>query len=623
MMRAAAVAIVASLAWTLGFAANDPKGLAPHPVVDLRYGDVLFYFYQDDYFAAITRLLAAQELNLLPNTSGESELLLGGLYLSLGEHVEAGRIFEILLTRDVPESVRNRAWYYLGKVWYQRGYLEESAAALQKVSAQLEPRLAAQRDLMLAQILMREERYDEAITTLRGYHGPPDWHAYAKFNLGVALVRLDRLGDAMPFLDSVGLIETRSEELLALKDKANLALGFALLQAQRAADAKQILERVRLEGPFSSKALLGVGWADAILGEYRRSLVPWMALRKRNLLDAAVQESYLAVPYAFGKLQADGQSAEYYRGAIDSFDGEMQRIDASIGEIRAGKLLDRILTDDREKTLTWDWQLRKLPDAPESRYLYELLATDEFQAGLKNYRELNYMSRNLQRWVDSLVAYDEMIDTRQQAFAQRMPKADAALAATDLAGLAQRRVDFDARLDDIEKNADVAALGTPEEQALWARVQRLEAYLATRPDDPELEDMRAKSHLMKGVLYWRLSASFKARVWKERRSVRDLNIAVKEAARRAELVRQAQRTLPANTGEYSGRITALRTRMDDLQQRLAAAATRQNAYLQSLAIEALEGQKQRLATYQIQARYALATIYDRASDQPARPGARP
>ncbi len=108
----------------------DPNGLPPQDVKDLHYGDVLFYFYQDDYFDSITRLLAAQQLDRIPHTQGEAELLLGGLYLSLGEHVEAGRIFEALLKQNVSEAVRNRAWFYLGKVWYQRGYLQESEARL-------------------------------------------------------------------------------------------------------------------------------------------------------------------------------------------------------------------------------------------------------------------------------------------------------------------------------------------------------------------------------------------------------------------------------------------------------------------------------------------------------------
>jgi hypothetical protein len=55
--------------------------------------------------------------------------------------------------------------------------------------------------------------------------------------------------------------------------------------------------------------------------------------------------------------------------------------------------------------------------------------------------------------------------------------------------------------------------------------------------------------------------------------------------------------------------------MDQLQERLAAVAGRQNRYLQALAIDELNAQKQRIATYQVQARYALASIYDRAVDQ--------
>ena len=76
----------------------------------------------------------------------------------------------------------------------------------------------------------------------------------------------------------------------------------------------------------------------------------------------------------------------------------LKRIDASIEQIRGGNLLDRLLNDDKKDTLTWYWQLKTLPDAPESRYLYQLLASNEFQEGLKNYRELNFMSRNLDDW---------------------------------------------------------------------------------------------------------------------------------------------------------------------------------------------------------------------------------
>jgi hypothetical protein len=601
--------------------APDPNGLPPQDVKDLHYGDVLFYFYQDDYFDSITRLLAARQLDRIPHTQGEAELLLGGLYLSLGEHVEAGRIFEALLNQNTSEAVRNKAWFYLGKVWYQRGYFGDSERALRQVSDKINPRISAERYMLLAQLMMRQERYDDAIAALSNWHGAPDWTAYAQFNLGVALVRKERLADAIPYLDRVGRMDARGEELLSLKDKANLALGFALLQAQRAAEAKPILQRVRLEGPYSSKALLGVGWADAGVGDFKRALVPWLALRKRNLLDSAVQESFLTVPYAYNHLSATGQAADYYNSAIESFDAEIKRIDDSVEQIRGGHLLDRLLDDDKKDTLTWYWQLTSLPNAPESRYLYQLLASNEFQEGLKNYRELNYMSRNLDNWRENVSAYDNMLETRQEAYNQRVPKADAVMAATDLDALTQKRVDFESRLNAIEKSSDVAALGTPDEQQTWGRLKRVEEYLAAHPDDPDLAEMREKLRLMKGVTYWRLSASFKARLWNERRSVKELEAALKETQKRAVLVRQARAGIPTNTGAYAGRVAAIRARMDQLQQRLADVSAQQNLFLQALAIRELQSQKERIATYQLQARYELAAIYDRAAND--KPKAKP
>jgi len=614
--------LLGGLLLTLPFAASpknvkpDPNGLAPHAVEDLAYGDVLFYFYEDDYFDSITRLLAARQLGRVPHTQEEAELLLGGLYLSLGEHVEAGRIFEALLNKNTSEFVRNRAWFYLGKVWYQRGYLEESERALRQVSDKTDPRINAERYMLLAQLMMRQGRYDEAITALGSWHGAPDWTAYAQFNLGVALVRRDRLPEAISYLDRVGNMQTRSEELLALKDKANLALGFALLQAQRAAEAKPILQRVRLEGPYSSKALLGVGWADAGMGEFKRALVPWLALRKRSLLDSAVQESFLTVPYAYAQLSAMGQAAEFYNSAIESFDSELKRIDDSIDGIRSGKLLDRLLNDDKKDTLTWYWQLTTVPNAPESRYLYALLASNEFQEGLKNYRELNFMSRNLDDWRDDVLAYDDMLDTRQEAYNRRVPKADAVLAATDLDGLTQKRVDFESRINEIEKSNDVAALGTPEEQQTWARLKRIEEYLTAHPDDPDLSDIREKHRLMKGVMYWRLSESFKARLWNERRSVKELEGQLRETQKRAVLVKQARVGTPSTTGGYASRVAAVRARIDQLHERMADVSLRQSLFLQSLAIRELEAQKVRIETYQVQARYELAAIYDRTSNGP-------
>ena len=619
-MAVALIATASALVPPASAAKPEVDKLTPTVVRDLHFGDALFYYFQGQDFETITRLQAYRQWGRMPHHDAEVDLLLGGLYLSLGLHNEAGERFETLLTQSVPEGVRNRAWFYLGKVWYARGYLDRAERAIKEVNGRLTPDLEAERLHLLSNILMRQQRFDEAVELLNAWRGrrdQSDWLAYAQYNLGVALVRKGLVTEADPFLSAVGSMESGRRELRSLRDRANLALGYAYLQNNQPDLAKPVLERVRLDGPFSNKALLGVGWADAAAGQYQDALTPWLELRDRNLLDSAVQEAYLAIPYAFAKLNANAQAAENYERAIASFDSETTNIDASIDEINDGTMLDKLLKRDENDHYGWFWQLRELPDAPQSRYLYHLLAGHDFQEGLKNYRDLAFLGGTLERWQDSIVAFDDMLDTRERAYAERVPQADAVLASGRLDRYGGDRATVGGRLDQVESAQDVPALGTAEERDQWARIVRLEAALVTAPHDEETDVIREKVRLAKGVLYWRLAESFKARVWNERRTLKDLDQALREAQNRWVRVQKARSSTPNNTGEFAARVASLRARLDGAQLRLANVARQQNALLENLARGELEQQKERIGTYQIQARFALAAIYDRAAAPPS------
>jgi len=614
-----------------------PTGVfaVPEAVQDLHYGDVLFYFYQDDYFQAITRLSAAQQQQRVEHHRIEAELLKGGLYLSLGQHEEAGRIFRALLNENVSQKVRNRAWFYLAKIWYQRNYLADAEQALNSIDGPLPGQQESERRLLQAQVLMYQNRFDEAIAVLQQVRTEDEWTAYARYNLGVALVRQDRLADAGSLLDAVGRMPASGPEMLALRDKANLALAFAWLKAERAADAKPVLERIRLEGPYSSKALLAAGWADSTQKSFKTALVPWLELRKRKLLDPAVQESYLAIPYAYAQLGAKQQAATEYQLAMSSFQSESRRIDESIAAIRAGHLADVILEQGPKeggdgvgngsgRSLSedagWYWQLKKLPDAPETRYLYHLMAAHKFQEGLKNYRDLQLMQRNLAGWAQSVEAFGDMIDTRRRAFAERLPLLKNTLDEVDLPALESHHSQVQSQLAAIEADNDVAALATPREADRWRQVQHIDEVLRRAdPADPTVAEMKEKARLLRGVLYWDLNANYKARLWREHKQLRELDVAVKDARRDWTLVERAREEAPRRTEDFAVRVAALEPRITLLDQRLAVAAEKQNRYLADIAVEELQAQKERLAAYALQAQFALASIYDQASDAGGKP----
>ncbi|HEY1725838.1 MAG TPA: hypothetical protein VGF89_10465 [Steroidobacteraceae bacterium] len=595
----------------------DPDKLPSIKVQDLFYGDVLFHFWadEDSGWEALTRLEAYRHWELMPHHAIDAQLLAAGLYLQLAIHNEAGRRFETLLGNDVPVGVRNRAWFYLGKIWYERGYYDRSEQALERIQGQLPQQLEAERTHLLVNVLMRQQRYDDAIATLRGWQGPPDWMAYARFNLGVALVRAGRLPEADPILSAVGTLQTDSDELLTMRDKANLALGFAYLQADKPGPARVALDRVRLNGPYSSRALLGDGWARAATGDYRGALAPWLELQKRSLLDAAVQESFLAVPYALGKLNASAQAADYYETALKSFATESDNLDAAIARIQDGHMLQDLLGQDQDTHYGWFWQLRQLPDSPQSRYLYTLLADNDFQEGLKNYRDLNFLRSGLLAGDDKMDAFAAMIDARERAYAERLPRTDALLAADAPTRLRATRAQVETQLNAIETGNDVVALGTPTERDQWGRIEALEDKVAAMPAGIERDDAVDKVRLLKGVLYWKLDAAFKERSYAQRRALREVDAALEELQNRWVRVQRARATVPTDTGEFAARIAALGERIKAMRTRLADAAGQQNGYLETVAAAALAAQKDRIEAYSVQARFALADIYDRAGDQ--------
>lgn len=605
--------------------ASQPLMSVPEPVRDLYYGDALFYFYQDDYFQSLVRLDAATSLGRVSHHQTEAELLKGALYLSLGQHLEAGRIFNTLLNDNVAPAVRNRAWFYLGKIWYQRGYYDQADQALNSIGGTLPAPLEIERHMLHAQVLLNEGRFDEAIGALQTIdaaddkHSDREWAAYARFNLGAALVRQNRLEQAEKLLDVVGTMNAQTEELMALRDKANLALGFSRLKAGRNADASQALERVRLIGPQSNKALLGLGWSQSNDGNFTAALSPWLELKQRDLLDAAVQEAYLAIPYAYAQLKSDGQAAQYYNFAIDSFQHESTRIDESIAAIRGGSLVQTVLANDRAEQPGWYWQLRHLPDAPETRYLYDLLASNAFQEALKNYRDLKQMQLNLQNWQQSMEAFQSMVDTRKLAYQQRTEAMKRVLDEVDVDALENKVLDTETRLKEVERNEDVVALATSGEQATWQRVNRLqEAVTKGDSSDPAVAEMQDKIRLMRGTLYWNMNANYKARLWHEQKAVRELAVAAKEARRRYTLVSRARDSAPERNQEFAQRVTDLAPRLQSMVARCEATSQAQTDYLAQLAIEQLQRQKERLAQYTLQAQFALASIYDRAADSQPR-----
>ena len=437
---------------------------------------------------------------------------------------------------------------------------------------------------------------------------------FASYNLGIALLKDGKEQDGRQYLERTGQILSDSPSTLAIKDKSNLVLGYKLLDEKAGENAKLVLERVRLSGPFSNRALLGSGWADASQGLFERALVPWSILAEREVTDPAVQEALLAVPYAYGKLNVYGRAAVLYGKALESFGKEVDKLGASIKSVREGKFLEALAREELKQDSDWVVKLRNLPEAPETYYLLELMASHDFQESLKNYLDLNELQKKLAVWEGDLDAFEDIIQQRRAYYQPLLPEIDRAFRQLD----SQMRLRLEQR-ERIEKrlNAMLVAprpdyLATAEERIATEEIGRLEQALAANgaavPD--ETKDRISR---LRGVLVWNISTEYDQRLTDAYKDLRDLNEVVDRLKKQYNAFVRTRQAATQSYEGYDDVIRRQRTLIASAQEKVTVLMARQGNMLETMAVNELTKRRERLEQFQITARFAIADSYDRAT----------
>ncbi|MDB5976518.1 MAG: hypothetical protein JWR07_3278 [Nevskia sp.] len=269
--------------------------------------------------------------------------------------------------------------------------------------------------------------------------------AYRRFNLAVAMVHSGDEVKGLSLLDLVGRLKGSDGDLLALRDKANLTLGWHFLEAKQGTSAMGILGRVRSEGRYSSTALLGMGWAQlAPAGEklarvrlsddtdtraveslpaplknsltqlgvlepemrgevgpksftqdsppldrqdgLRRALQFWNILAGRDTRDPSVQEGLLAVAYAFDDLYDNTSARGAYSRAIAALEAQKKDLAVRSDFIHEAGFVEAIGGADGDAGLTLAMDRLHLTPGDSTRPLY---------ASVDRYRDLGRLEQRL------------------------------------------------------------------------------------------------------------------------------------------------------------------------------------------------------------------------------------
>jgi hypothetical protein len=605
-------------------ASSAPAGTsAPKELKDLYFGEALYDAFQGDWFDAIARLdtelmqhhgVDEPERDTLHYHIDQAEFDVGDFELAYRMHQRAGRAITAVIEGNVEEPVRNEAIFRLARIYFQKDQPVDAQYAFERISGAVPPKIRDDLDSLGAQILMANGRFAEAARILRGLQDAKSLEGFITYNLGIALIKDGKELEGRQYLDRTGQINSNDVLTLAIKDKANLVLGSKLLKENNFEGAKQALDRVRLSGPLSNRALLGSGWADAFQGRFERALVPWSILVTREVTDASVQEAMLAVPYAYGKLNVNSKAALMYGSALEKFAAEVDKLGASIKSIREGHFLRALVRDELKQDADWVVKLRKLPQTPETYYLLDLMASHDFQESLKNYLDLEQLRKKLEAWERDLDAFEEIIEQRRAYYQPLLPAIDREFRRLD--SLMRLRLEQRDRIGQRLKAMLVVPrpdyLATAKERIIGEQIALLERKLTT--DGMAVpSEVEARIKRLRGVLHWNIYTEYDRRFTEAHKHHRDLDREVDRLKRQyAAFVRTRQAATQSYEG-YDDVILRQRVLVRQARENVGELMARQGHMLETMAVNELTTRRERLAEFQIKARFAMADSYDRAT----------
>ena len=547
-----------------------------------------------------------------------SRLALGGIDLSYGLHKEASRIFDKLLQGNVREAIKNRAYYYLAKIYYQRGYIDESADFLSNVSGPVQESIFGELKLLTGQVYLSQGKYDAAISSLDGWKAKDNYKHYANFNLGIAHTKRGNINTGIDHLKKVGKLKAKTETMRTLRDRANLASGLTLIQNDRPADAIKYLEKVRLEGLYSNLALLGIGWANTNANKHNSALAPLQELRNRSAYHSEVQEGVLALAHAYNEMGLHGRAVQAYEKAAGIYSDEAKELSFAANEINQGVLVDALL--DRTKggpQMGWFWTLRDLPELPEVKYFTELLAEHEFHEALKNFRDLLFLKKNLAHWDENITIYLTMLETRKARYQKYLPLVQQRLSGLDLSKLQSQQDSLSFVLNEIENDNAFIKLATADEKRKLAQIDELEKrleFLKTQePENNKIYEMSEKISLMRGLMRWQIHSAYIERSWNHKQEVADIEKHLSITPEKTASIKHAINESVEEFDEFEVRILALHKEIKRLIPIADRVFEEQSRYLEHVAVKELKQREKILAGYEKHARYELASAYDAAA----------
>lgn len=368
---------------------------------DLEYGAVLFDYFQQDYFSALIEQEYAQAMGNPIALSDEGQVLKGGMMLSYGMGDKAKEIFDDLLDRSAPVTVKNRAWFYLAKLFYSKSDFDNARSALSRISGELPKDLYTDYHYLATLINKSANSAINADQKLSQVTKDNPHYPYLLFNLAIFQLKSSELDKAVENLEKVTTYAGISEELSLLADRARHGLAELAIKHGKLINAWDYLKEIRTTGFYSNRALLSFAWAAINLKQFKQAIPALEILNSRSIAIPEVQEGKVLLAHLYEQEGSPRKALKRNILAEKEFHEGIEMINVARQVIKEQDVPREFIENLNAMMDDTDWYNTK-PTVNYHKltpFLIDLMASHPFNETLRELADLYSIEANLEYWL--------------------------------------------------------------------------------------------------------------------------------------------------------------------------------------------------------------------------------
>jgi tetratricopeptide (TPR) repeat protein len=581
---------------------------APERARDLRYGEAVYEFHQQNPLLALTHLEVAAARGGIEGHGRYPLLMKGGMMLSWGMMDSARDIFGLLLRSDeqgaVSPEARQRAWLQLARQLYQSGKRVEARNALEQIEPvllhQQDPELFYEWHYLCGQIAI-SEGIGDLDRSLRALENAPRWWGYLRFNQANRALGEGSLSQARELLQDLlaKLPEAQKHpgEIGYLRDSANLLLADLARRDGNPGLAIGHLQQVSSESASRSIARYEMAITAVLAGQTGRA----------NEALTAVQQS------------PDGQGPEYpvayARGVIAEQQDKLRQAIA-LYDKAAGRY-ERLLQDlQQERAEMTESRLRNhlAFNEPDDFRFVRLSIAPDFRRHKQRLDDLYQLQEHFQAWDRRLDTFDAMLETRQAARSVQVKRVRQALEVTEGGSLQAQYRRLQARIQQAEEEQNGLFFATSEQRAMHRRIESARGLLAAMPEGERRTEQQQRLDRIDAYFRWMIADQFGVNRWAVVKELRELEAELEKLEQKATSLNQMVAEDPEHE-QLRQRVVNQRQAVQRLQADIGQAIVRARDSMMTRVDEYYLAQIRQVRDFRVAARHGATRLADRLHQQ--------